>query len=122
GGDKTLVSPEHMLHFKLFTMDGIVGLSPVEHLAETMGMSIAAQDWASRFMRKGGVSGGYIIYEGFLTGEQQKQILERFPDIRKDDANSLGSWGILQGNPKIVPAGLSQKDAQFIETQQFQEE
>src|SRR5699024_9760543 len=58
GGDKTLVSPEHMLHFKLFTMDGIVGLSPVEHLAETMGMSIAAQDWASRFMRKGGVSGG----------------------------------------------------------------
>lgn len=122
GGERTLISPENMLHFKLFTADGVVGMSPVEHLAETMGLALAAQDWAARFMRKGGVSGGYVIYEGFLTKDQQTQIMERFPDIRKEDANSLGSWGILQGNPKIVPAGLSQKDAQFIETQQFQEE
>lgn len=121
-GEKTLISPENILHFKLFTTDGIIGLSPIEHLAETMGLSIAAQDWAARFMRKGGVSGGYVIYEGFLTKEQQSQIMEKFPDIRKEDANSLGSWGILQGNPKIIPAGLSQKDAQFIETQQLQEE
>lgn len=122
GGERTLISPENMLHFKLFTADGVIGMSPVEHLAETMGLALAAQDWAARFMRKGGVSGGYVIYDGFLTKEQQAQIMERFPDIRKEDANSLGSWGILQGNPKIVPAGLSQKDAQFIETQQFQEE
>lgn len=122
GGKKTLISPENILHFKLFTVDGVIGLSPVEHLAETMGLVMAAQDWASRFMLKGGVSGGYIIYEGFLTREQQSQIMEKFPDIRKENANSLGSWGILQGNPKIIPAGLSQRDAQFIETQQFQEE
>lgn len=122
GGERTLISPERMLHFKMFTNDGLIGLSPVEHLAETMGLAIAAQDWAGKFMRKGGVSGGYVIYEQFLTKEQAAQIMEKFPDIRQNDANSLGSWGILQGNPKIVPAGLSQKDAQFIETQQFQEE
>ena len=29
---------------------------------------------------------------------------------------------ILQGDPTIVPAGITQKDAQFIESQQFQEE
>ena len=121
-GKRTLVSPENMLHFKLFPTDGIIGLSPVEYMAESMGLAIAAQGWASRFMRKGGVSGGYVIYEGFLTDVQQEQILKKFPDIRQEDTNSLGSWGILQGNPKIVPAGLSQKDAQFIETQQFQEE
>lgn len=122
GGKKTLISPENILHFKLFTMDGVIGLSPVEHLAETMGLVLAAQDWASRFMLKGGVSGGYIIYEGFLTREQEAQIVSKFPDIRRDNTNSLGSWGVLQGNPKIIPAGLSQRDAQFIETQQFQEE
>lgn len=121
-GNRTIVSPENMLHFKLFTADGVIGLSPVEHMAETMGLALAAQDWSARFMRKGGVSGGYVVYEGFLTAEQQAQILAKFPDIRKDDTNSVGAWGILQGNPKIIPAGLSQKDAQFIETQQFQEE
>lgn len=122
GAERFPVSPENMLHFKLFSLDGIEGLSPIEYQAETMGLAKAGQQWSSRFMRKGGFTGGYVIYEQFLTKEQQAQVLERFPDVRKGDADDIGKMAILQGNPKIVPAGLSQKDAQFIESQQFQEE
>lgn len=121
-GKRFPVSPENMLHFKLFSGDGIWGLSPVEHLRETMGLASAAQKWAARFMRKGGFTGGYVIYEQFLTKEQREGILERFPKIRDGDVEDLGKMGLLEGNPTIVPAGLSQKDSQFIETQQFQEE
>lgn len=121
-GDPFPVSPENMLHFKLFSLDGIVGLSPIEHQAETMGLAKAGQQWSARFMRKGGFTGGYVIYEQFLTEAQQNQILKKFPDVRKADADDIGKMAILQGNPKIVPAGISQKDAQFIESQQFQEE
>lgn len=116
------VSPENMLHFKLFSLDGIVGLSPIEYQAETMGLAKAGQQWSSRFMRKGGFTGGYVIYENFLNKQQEAQIMAKFPDVRKGDADDIGKMAILQGNPKIVPAGLSQKDAQFIESQQFQEE
>ncbi|KPW32511.1 HK97 family phage portal protein [Pseudomonas syringae pv. apii] len=116
------VSPENMLHFKLFSLDGIVGLSPIEYQAETMGLAKAGQQWSSRFMRKGGFTGGYVIYEQFLTKEQQAQVMEKFPDVRKGDVDDIGKMAILQGNPTIVPAGISQKDAQFIESQQFQEE
>ncbi|WP_122602932.1 phage portal protein [Pseudomonas viridiflava] len=116
------VSPENMLHFKLFSLDGIVGLSPIEYQAETMGLAKAGQQWSSRFMRKGGFTGGYVIYEGFLNKQQEAQIMAKFPDVRKADADDIGKVAILQGNPKIVPAGLSQRDAQFIESQQFQEE
>jgi len=121
-GKRFPVSPENMLHFKLFSSDGICGMSPVEHQAETMGLAKAAQDWSARFMRKGGFTGGYVIYEQFLTKEQQAQVMEKFPDVRKADTADVGKVAILQGNPKIVPAGLSQKDSQFIESQQFQEE
>lgn len=121
-GDRFPVSPENMLHFKLFSLDGIVGLSPIEYQAETMGLAKAGQQWSSRFMRKGGFTGGYVIYENFLTKQQEAQIMEKFPDVRKADADDIGKMAILQGNPKIVPAGLSQRDAQFIESQQFQEE
>ncbi|MDY7067577.1 hypothetical protein PsexTeo8_40590 [Pseudomonas extremaustralis] len=116
------VSPENMLHFKLFSLDGITGLSPIEYQAETMGLAKAGQQWSSRFMRKGGFTGGYVIYEQFLTKQQQAQVMEKFPDVRQGDVDDIGKMAILQGNPKIVPAGLSQKDAQFIESQQFQEE
>lgn len=121
-GDRFPVSPEQMLHFKLFSLDGVVGLSPIEYQAETMGLAKAGQQWSSRFMRKGGFTGGYVIYENFLTKAQQAQVMEKFPDVRKGDVDDIGKMAILQGNPKIVPAGLSQRDAQFIESQQFQEE
>lgn len=121
-GNPFPVSPENMLHFKLFSLDGIVGLSPLEYQAETMGLAKAGQQWSARFMRKGGFTGGYVIYDGFLTEQQQEQILKRFPDVRKADTDDIGKMAILQGGPKIHPAGISQKDAQFIESQQFQEE
>lgn len=121
-GDRFPVSPENMLHFKLFSMDGITGLSPIEHQAETMGLAKAGQRWSARFMRKGGFTGGYVIYEQFLTEAQQAMVMKKFPDVRKADADDMGKMAVLQGNPKIVPAGISQKDAQFIESQQFQEE
>lgn len=116
------VSPENMLHFKLFSADGINGLSPVEFHKESMGLAKAAQDWSSRFMRKGGFTGGYVIYEQFLTKEQRGQVLDKFPKIREGDVEDIGKMGLLEGGPKIVPAGMSQKDSQFIESQQFQEE
>lgn len=116
------VSPEHMLHFRIFSRDGVVGLSPIEHQAETMGLAKAGQQWSARFMRKGGFTGGYVIYKEFLTEKQQAQVLAKFPDVRAGDADDIGKMAILQGGPTITPAGISQKDAQFIESQQFQEE
>lgn len=121
-GARIPVSPENMLHFKLFSKDGIIGMSPVEAMAETMGSAKAAQDWSSRFMRKGGFTGGYVVYKDFLTKEQQTQIMAKFPDVRAGDTESIGKMGILQGGPTIIPAGLSQKDSQFIESRQFSEE
>lgn len=121
-GKRFPVSPEFMLHFKIFSADGINGLSPVEYQKESMGLAKAAQSWSSRFMRKGGFTGGYVIYDNFLTEEQQAQVLNKFPKIREGDVEDIGKMGLLQGGPKIVPAGMTQKDSQFIESQQFQEE
>jgi HK97 family phage portal protein len=121
-GPRFPVSPEFMLHFKIFSADGINGLSPVEFQREAMGLAKAAQSWSSRFMRKGGFTGGYVIYDTFLTAEQQAQVLDKFPKIRDGDVEDIGKMGLLQGGPKIVPAGMTQKDSQFIESQQFQEE
>jgi HK97 family phage portal protein len=121
-GPRFPVSPAFMLHFKIFSADGINGLSPVEFQKEAMGLAKAAQSWSSRFMRKGGFTGGYVIYDNFLAKEQRDQILDRFPKIRDGDVEDIGKMGLLEGGPKIIPAGMTQKDSQFIESQQFQEE
>lgn len=121
-GKQTLVSPANMLHFRLFSMDGVNGLSPVQVMDETMGLALAAQNWAARFMQKGGFTGAYIIYKEFLTKEQREAIISKFPDIRRNGADSVGKAAVLEGGPSIIPAGLSQRDSQFIEMRQFTEE
>lgn len=116
------VSYENMLHFKVFTKDGIIGLSPVMQLAETMGLASISRDWAASFMRSGGWAGGYLIYDQFLTSEQQKQIDANVPNIKRDGQGAIGKVGIVQGGPKLERIGISPKDSQFIESRQFTDE
>lgn len=116
------VSYENMIHIKIFTLDGIIGLSPVMWLQETMGLSAVARDWAASFMRNGGWSGGYLIYDQFLTAEQRGQIRSDIPDIRRDGMGSIGKVGLIQGGPKMHSVGISPKDSQFIEARQFTDE
>lgn len=52
-GKRIPVSPENMLHFKLFSTDGITGLSPLEHQAETMGLAKAGQGLVSAVHAEG---------------------------------------------------------------------
>lgn len=117
----TPVSYENMLHFKINSLDGVIGLNPITHLAESLGISIAARDWASSFMKTGGWSGGYIIYKEFLNEEQKQKIKRDLPDIREGKSGS-GNVGLLQGGPTVHPIGISPKDSQFIEVQQNQDD
>lgn len=120
-GQTIPVSYMNMLHFKINSLDGIMGLNPISNLADSMGISVAARDWAGAFMKSGGWSGGYVIYDSFLGDEQREQIKKNIPDIRKG-RDGVGGVGILHGGPKVVPVGISPKDSQFIETQHNQDE
>lgn len=121
-GEITQVSYENMMHFKIFSKNGVVGLDPLNHLRETYGLAIVARDWASAFMKSGGWSGGYIIYDAFLNKEQKAAVEANVPDIRRGGAQDLAKMGILQGGPKIQTLGINPKDSQFIESRQFEDE
>lgn len=121
-GEITQVSYENMMHFKIFSKNGVVGLDPLNHLRETYGLAIVARDWASAYMRSGGWSGGYVIYKEFLNEEQQKQIRSSIPDIRRGGTEDIGKMGLLQGGPTIHNGSVSPKDSQFIESRQFEDE
>ena len=48
-GKTTIYSEDKILHFKGFTLDGLVGLSAIQFFAQTIGMQFdannQAQDW-----------------------------------------------------------------------------
>lgn len=121
-GSLTLVSYENMIHCKIFSRDGLVGIDPITNMAESLGLGMAAQRWAASFMKTGGWTGGYIVYKEFLTPEQQAQVRATLPDMRAGNSKDIGKMGLLQGGPDVKPMATSPKDGQFIEGRQFQDD
>jgi HK97 family phage portal protein len=104
------VSARDILHYKLFTKDGVKGVSPIMHNAELMGKRLKEQKFSSRTL--GAKPPGYL--NGTATAEQQKKIADQWSAaISGDDVRGTP---FLVGDVKYNPLQLSGDQVQFIES------
>jgi HK97 family phage portal protein len=109
------VDPASIWHVKAFTAPGqVVGLSPIGHARQAIGLGIAAEKYAAKFF------GESAIPSGILTSDQ---------DIKRERAEELKArWRARhQGNRDIAVLGsgarfqavtIAPEEAQFLETTQ----
>ncbi len=109
------VFPENMLHYKLFSSDGLEGLSPIALHKATLDSLGAETDYLSSFYDKAANISGTIE----STGVNQKQI-----DSIKGKFESKYGGSANAGKTVILPNGMTYKqlkllspmDANYIET------
>lgn len=108
-----------MIHVAGLTMDGWVGVSPIEAARQTIGKTIAAEKFGAAFFGRGSRPSGLLT-----PGEPMKAGDVRLTQAREswEKANS----GDNQGRTAVMPAnwtwtkiGVSPEEAQFIETEQM---
>jgi len=120
GSTRTL-NQSSVFHIRGMSSDGYTGISPIEVERQTIGMSLAAQDYGARFYKNDARPGGWIEYPGtFQDGEQK----DRFKDSWQDAQTGVnrGRTAILERGMKYHEIAVSNEDAQFIETRRFQVE
>lgn len=111
-GQEAMVPAEEILHVRGMTLDGLVGVSPITYHRETIGLSIAAEKYGAAF---------------FGNNAQPLGGLEIAPVLGQEARDSLrASWkerhlgkrelAILDGGMKWVQTGMTNDDAQYIET------
>ena len=109
------VFPEQMVHYRVFSKDGLRGLSPIElHRATTDSLS-SESDYLASFYEKAANLSGTIESESAT----QKQI-----DSIKDKFEAKYGGAGMSGKTLILPGGMSYKqlkllspmDANYIET------
>lgn len=107
-----------ILHVPGLCFDGIVGRSVISWARESLGLSLAAQQYGSGFFRDGAVPSGIIEMEGHIRDEAAKK---RFKD-NWNDTHGGGKRGlaILEQGAKYKAIGIPPEDAQFLETRKFQ--
>lgn len=120
GGNATYQSSE-MFHLRGPSEDGIRGLALTDYAAETLGLSLRAQEAAARLFSNGIIAGGALQTDQKLTPEAIENIKASL-DERYSGAENANKWMVLEQGLKVQDIAKSAKDSQNIETRQHQVE
>jgi HK97 family phage portal protein len=117
----TATAPVEILHIRGMSKPGsLVGMSPIEATAETLGISLAAQRYGSSFFSNDGTPGGIIEVPDTtkLSPTGQDALREAWRELYggPDRAKSVA---VLVEGAKFKALQVSPNEAQFLETRKF---
>lgn len=117
GTVKTIPS-DQILHIKTFSMDGLVGLSPIAQNANALGLAKATEKHGSSLFKNGAKPFGGLKTAGTLKDEQYNRLKDSLANYQGAD-NGFKPL-ILEGGLEWVQVAITPEDAQYLETRKFQ--
>ena len=113
---------DEILHITEMRKPGSLrGVSRIDELKETLGLTAALDDFAARFFGQGSTTSGLIEVPGNLTREQAKDLIDAFEEGHKGLARSHRP-GVLFGGAKFSKTGVDPNEAQMLESRKMQVE
>ncbi len=116
-----LLTQDEVFHIRWFSSDGIVGLSPITHAANSIGLAQAAEEHGSGLFRNGARPGGVLTHPGKLPPEAPEQLRSEWNKFYGGSKNSH-NVAVMQGGMSFQEIGITPEDAQYLETRKFQME
>jgi HK97 family phage portal protein len=117
GGQKRTIAAADMLHFPLFSWDGLQGLSPISQARQTIGLARASEKYGSKFFGNGSRPGGLLTPVAELDEKEAVNFREFWE--RANAGENQGRVAVLPNDWKYTALGLSPEESQFLETRQF---
>lgn len=116
-GEQRTLSANEILHIRLFTIDGLNGLSPISYGRHAMGLAKATETHGSKLFANAAKPSGGFKTDKALTEDQFKRLSGQFSDYSGE--NALKNL-ILEGGLEWFQTTMSSEDAQFLETRKYQ--
>ncbi len=105
------------LSFLFFeTYNAIDGRGMLDLARETVATDAMAQRFGRKFYQNGARLSGIVTVESDATPETRGKVKREFVRYASDDAFSVA---VLDHDMKYTPLGISQSDAQFVESRSF---
>lgn len=114
------ITPDRILHNVYLSDDGLIGKSPIQVAAQSVGIALAADKFAAKFYQRGTALTGYIKYPTGMDdpeaeAELKKSWLDNYAGV--DNAHDVP---ILFDNAEFVPLSITPEQAQFLQSRQYQ--
>lgn len=110
-------SQDQILHVRLLTLDGVTGISPLTYAREVLGLASAQTSYAASLFGGGGFIKYYLKTTKRLGAEGRKNFREGWRDLHGNA--SKFEPPILEDDMTINTLGMSNEDAQFLESRKF---
>lgn len=113
---KKVLAPEDVVHFRLYTDDGIRGLSVISFGARTFDLSENAENLASKTFENGCNLSGVLKVNGTVSKEQRAAILNSWASAYSQGGSGLA---VIQGNMEYQAIQQSSSESQLLETRGY---
>jgi HK97 family phage portal protein len=110
--------PQEIVHYKLFTTNGLWGRDPILMSRDNVGLGLAAEKFGSKFFKKGGNLKAVIETTGNMTDVQFKEWKKRWDAFYSGEAGDH-STPILEYGMQYKALGIPPEAAQYLQTRQF---
>lgn len=102
-------------HCRLFG-NGAVGLSPLSHAANTLGIAIASESRVSATMRNGAKPTGMLTLDKPLSPKQRDELRNSFKLLAEGNNDSLV---VLEAGMKYTQVSMSPQDIELLASRRF---
>ena len=113
---KKHVEPKDMLHFVMFSYDGVKGLSVLQNAARSLSIAHSSENAAKGFFDNGMMINGILKVQGPVNQKQREDLRNAWNETYTANGSGIA---ILQGNMDYQTIQLSAKDSQMLESRQF---
>jgi HK97 family phage portal protein len=119
---KQAVTARDLIHIRGLTLPGYdKGLSPIECARHSIGLALSAEKHGSKLFAQGTAFDTVIKAKGKLTRDQAKDLATGFA-LAHSGGERAFMPAIIDGDADIEHFSMTQEEAQFLATRQFQVE
>ncbi len=118
-GEKTVValSKEDVWHIPGLGFNGLIGFSPIAMARNALGLSIAAEEYGSKFFANGAQPSGVLEHPGHVNDPDK---LRRSWQETFGGSSNSNKTAVLEEGMKYHQISIPPDQAQFLETRKFQ--
>lgn len=107
--------PDEIIHLKAYSEDGISGISVLSRASRAIQNAGLQQEYENRFYAQNASPAGTLSVVGDLSKAARDKAREEWENVQSGVDNAF-RIAVLDNSMKYTSIGLSQKDAQFVES------
>lgn len=118
-GGSEMIPSENMLHLRGFSRNGILGVDTINKMRETIGLTLALEEFSARFFSNGTAMTGFLRHPQHLTKEGHEKLQSDFR-AKYSGLRNMHRTIILEEGMEWTQAGVPPEAAQMLQSRKYQ--